>query len=380
QAPLMRALALLLLAACFDPNLGDEPFRCGPGSSCPPGYQCRGSDQVCAKPGAPDASPSCAPVGSAVCTGDTLDGWDGSGHIVHTTCAAGCNATATPNACYILAPQNLLNSACDATASDTVMYSGTLDTTDCAAAGGRASPQSGTAPELCVFKAATIVFPVGTKLRITGTRPAVFVATNTLELDGQIDVAGHRGVGGAGALAARPLGGNGANGGDNQIFGGGGAGHAPPGGAGGASPTLHSAGMAYGPSDNQSPLLPGSFGGAGGMPCATPGCSAGANGGGGGGALQLVGCQKLVVGAGAVVNAGGGGGDGGVATNAGVAAGGGDGGGSGGTILIEAPVISIPGQAVLAANGGAGGGGPLATGARGPRQGGPASRRSPQRR
>jgi hypothetical protein len=38
----MRALVLMVLAlaACFNPDLGDEPFLCGDGNACPPGYHC----------------------------------------------------------------------------------------------------------------------------------------------------------------------------------------------------------------------------------------------------------------------------------------------------------------------------------------------------
>src|SRR5262249_62042261 len=135
-----------------------------------------------------------------------------------------------------LAPQNLLNSACDRTTTASMSFSGNLDTTDCSGAGGKPSPQSGDAPEICVFRFSDITFPAGAKVRITGTRPAAFVATGTLEIDGEIDVAGHRGAGGAGALAIRQLGGNGANGGDNQLYGGGRAGATAAGGARRPSP------------------------------------------------------------------------------------------------------------------------------------------------
>src|SRR5215468_4971517 len=44
----MRALMVgtLALAACFNPKLGNEPFRCGAGGDCPPGYHCDERD-VC---------------------------------------------------------------------------------------------------------------------------------------------------------------------------------------------------------------------------------------------------------------------------------------------------------------------------------------------
>src|SRR5262249_41164876 len=59
----MRRLAAvcLALAACFGPNLSDQPFRCGQNHECPPDYTCDLATGFCAKsPGAH----SDAPIGS----------------------------------------------------------------------------------------------------------------------------------------------------------------------------------------------------------------------------------------------------------------------------------------------------------------------------
>jgi hypothetical protein len=58
--------AMVALAGCFRPSLGDQPFRCGDGDACPPGYGCRAG--VCLRDGAeppgPDAGPGDASQGS----------------------------------------------------------------------------------------------------------------------------------------------------------------------------------------------------------------------------------------------------------------------------------------------------------------------------
>jgi hypothetical protein len=112
----MRALPLLaLVAACFNPNLGDTPFKCGASPDvCPPGYTCRTSDDVCVLPGSsggPDSPTGCTP-NTATCSGDLLTGCDGSGQTFQTTCVAGCDSAVSPNACYVLATQNLPSGAC----------------------------------------------------------------------------------------------------------------------------------------------------------------------------------------------------------------------------------------------------------------------------
>jgi hypothetical protein len=43
---------VLGLVACFDPQLGDSPFACGPDQACPPGYACRDGTCTTAQPSA----------------------------------------------------------------------------------------------------------------------------------------------------------------------------------------------------------------------------------------------------------------------------------------------------------------------------------------
>src|SRR5262249_52378202 len=40
EGRLTRAAALVLLAGCFNPDLGSTPFKCGNGGEGPPGYDC----------------------------------------------------------------------------------------------------------------------------------------------------------------------------------------------------------------------------------------------------------------------------------------------------------------------------------------------------
>ena len=62
----LPALALPGLMACFDPELPNVMFECGPGDDCPDGYECR-SDGCCHKEGSPaDEHGYCAEPDAAV--------------------------------------------------------------------------------------------------------------------------------------------------------------------------------------------------------------------------------------------------------------------------------------------------------------------------
>jgi len=56
---LVAAMALALLAACYDPNLRSGEIDCAADGRCPPGFQCA-PDRRCWKPG--DADVGRAPV------------------------------------------------------------------------------------------------------------------------------------------------------------------------------------------------------------------------------------------------------------------------------------------------------------------------------
>jgi hypothetical protein len=56
---LLATLGLLLLAACYDPNLRSGEIACATDGRCPPGFQCA-PDRRCWKPG--DADVGRAPV------------------------------------------------------------------------------------------------------------------------------------------------------------------------------------------------------------------------------------------------------------------------------------------------------------------------------
>jgi hypothetical protein len=356
-----RWIVLLSVVGCFDPQLGDRPFACGPRGECPPGYDCAAS--VCsrgaapdarpgtpdarlvdarpgtpdARPGAPDAPGGC--TGPPTCDGDELVTCAG----VRTTCASGCDPGADPPACWILTPSNIRADTCDAPGTGTLhITSGphTISTDDCT--GAVLGQIRG--PDLCVLKYAQIVVDAGAVLSFPGARAPVLVATERMEIDGTIDVSAVGRAGQAGSSADQIEG----RGDDVSTVGGGGGGHALRGGDSGES----SGGA---PIDDlaATPLIPGGWGGGAG--CTNPTCSMGVLGGAGGGAVQLVACGDLVLGDHVAIAAGGGGGSGGISQVLGGT--GGAGGGAGGAILIQANAIALGAHAVLSADGGGGGGG-----------------------
>src|SRR5277367_1569263 len=128
----MRWLPLVaLIPACFNPNLGAQPFACGPEDQCPSGYTC--DDDLCVRPGAvlPDADDSLVDGGETpdafaepdailfacepnqtVCDGDELVTCDGSGVVATTVdCAVGCDPDQL--ACWSLTPSNIDSRVCD---------------------------------------------------------------------------------------------------------------------------------------------------------------------------------------------------------------------------------------------------------------------------
>jgi hypothetical protein len=195
-------------------------------------------------------------------------------------------------------------------------------------------------------------FVVGTDLTISSTisargpRPLVLVATGTITLDGELDVAGKRGNGsippGFTEAACSPF----------TVIPMANAG----GSGGGAGGTLSTKGGDGGDGDGTS-FIGGKALDVGAMPSVLrAGCGgqdgAGGNGtaigGDGGGAVYLVAGTEIAFGSNAMIDASGAGGMGGTATA------GGAGGGTGGMIVLAAPTVTIGTGVQIFANGGGG--------------------------
>jgi hypothetical protein len=329
------------------------------------------------------AACNACPANTTACEGQDSVACDVHGQLAsRTPCVHGCEAATGQCMPVQLMPSNLPADTCAAQAADDLEVTGvtTLNTdTGCS----NVVRQSAGAPEICVVRHRDIHVLVGATLKASGGRALALVATRDLSIEGVLSVAAHAAVAGPGALASGAgvgqdavvvgspgsggpgSGGPGSGGMDAPAnVAGGGAGHAVKGGAGGAvsngcngngcSQPGGAGGMPYG-SEHLVPLQGGSRGGHNSGAAmsgrrATPGA--------GGGALQLVSCADLSLGAQAIVDASGGGGGGGLpGPNDNNPAGAGAGGGSGGAILIEAMRVSVHAGAVVVANGGGGGGG-----------------------
>jgi len=204
-------------------------------------------------------------------------------------------------------------------------------------------------PQLCVIFGTTIDL-IGI-VTVTGTKPLVLVARDTLRVSNTLDVSSRR----------NSITGPGANditcnassvGTGNAMGGGGGAGGSfgGSGGAGGAGATGAAGGVAGEPQPTITVIRGGCTGTRGGDGTLSGDGGLGGNGGGG---IYLISRGSIVIESNAAIYASGAGGGGG--NNATSDRGAGGGGGSGGLIALEAQTITIDG--ILAANGGAGGGG-----------------------
>lgn len=219
------------------------------------------------------------------------------------------------------------------------------------------TPTGGVA--LCVVSGAQITI---TNTRAEGSRPLVIVATETIEITGDLDVSSKRtGNAGAGmsttACVAATAGENDGGG----AAGGGGGGFGAAGGTAGNGDQNNNGGAAgnatggTGGAMSLSTFIRGGCKGANGG--STNGGNNGSNdgtnfgaGSNGGGAVYLIANTSITVATNGTITASGGGGAGGKQTS-----GGGGGGGSGGLVGLDAPTITVMGE--IAANGGAGGGG-----------------------
>lgn len=300
--------------------------------------------------GTADAA-SCTPSTTA-CQGDNLVSCDASGVATVTPCLLGCNPTPTPE-CRVLSPTNLLASTCETAGggsltlgtSETLLIDTSLDALP--ARRDRCNfikSQPGGAPEICIVKFDNVTIPAGAKLSASGNRVLAIVATGRMNIGGTIDVGAEAATDGPGGATSAAAG----EAGSSDQDGGGGGGNGFGGGSGARGDRADGPKGGRMIEDNTlSPLRPGGRGGSNGATLV----NLVALGGGAGGGLQLVSCGELLIGQGAVIDAGGGRGQGGRALT-GLSSGGG-GGGSGGNILIEAARVTISGTVV--ANGGGGG-------------------------
>ena len=199
--------------------------------------------------------------------------------------------------------------------------------------------KGGSTPSVCAIYATSITIDANVTLSATGGKPLVLIATQSIDLEGVLDVASH--IGGATGPASpnpscqagtNPKNAGGGQGGSYETSGaGGGDEDGAAGTAGAAGATVSIAKLAGG--------CPGANGGGGGA-------------GGAGGGVVLISTPSLTIGTGGAIDASG-------AAGHGAAAGrhGGGGAGSGGLIAINAAIITMNGNAQIFANGSNGGGG-----------------------
>ncbi len=407
-----RALAVALavgVGGCFNPDLGDTPFRCGQGEDCPPGYRCA-NDNLCHKnggadapitsvdaprvPDAPRPDARIIPLDAGMtCQTNTFQRCqdvstalfcDGTGmNLVAVGCEAGCDMSHMQ--CNHCQPSTTLCSGDDlVTCSSGGMVVGTQHCV--------AGCDLGITPNACF-----VVAPPGFEdaCRSAGGSDFTAVGDNTtFDTDacnggkvvtqgpgpdicafkfndvlvpagtnvrwvgsrvpvviatGTAEVAGRLFVNGRTALpgpgAAGYASGNGAS--SSDADGAGGGGHATKGGDGGPMMGADHVVPAGGPAypSTNDGFL---------LPGGAGGAGGSALGGGGGGALGLIACGVLTLDATAVIDAGGGGGPGAALVPTVT---GGSGGGAGGTIRIDAAQVVFTSGTAIVSNGGGGGGG-----------------------
>lgn len=242
--------------------------------------------------------------------------------------------------------QGILTALCVASPQPMIMLTSAIDTSSdprCR------QVRQDNGPELCVLDANDIV--VSEVVTVTGTRPLVLLATNTIEIANALDVSSRRGIRVGAAAQPACTSGNGTIG---QQGAGGGAGGTfgfvgGTGGAGQSGSANPPAGGTPKPVTPQTGVYGGCSGGDGGLSGAS-GVNMVAKAGAGGGAVYAIAGSQIHITLTGSINASGAGGDGAPAKTSG-----GAGGGAGGFIALDAPMIVIDGS--LYARGGAGGGG-----------------------
>jgi hypothetical protein len=313
---------------------------------------------------------------TVVCRGQESVQCSANGQVATgTPCAHGCDAASGQCNSTRLLPSNLPAATCDGQADDDLDLSGSAELntdTDCS----EVVQQAGGAADICVVRQRDIHVLPGAMIRVTGSLALALVATRTLNIEGSISVAAHAGAAGPGGLVSgaglgRDAVGEGSSMGSAGVdaaanAGGGGGGHGAKGATGGDAPGVCSKDMpcadpgAGGAMYGSEQLVPLQGGARGGRNSAAITSSRQAVPGAGGGAIELVACTDLTIGAQAVVEASGGGGGGGFPGMTDASSdtpGAGAGGGGGGAILIEALRVVVQRGAILVANGGGGGGG-----------------------
>jgi len=196
----------------------------------------------------------------------------------------------------------------------------------------------------CVIAGDSIVVNNGSTVQITGGRPLVLLAVTTIQINGTVDAASHRGTitpGAAGNFGGCDAGTAATNAAGAGGGGAGGSFGAAGGDGGGPGATKGVAGAAQ-PGNTLRGGCKGGDGKEGGGAAATRGI-----GGNGGGVVYLIADGSITVGATGTINASGAGGTNGVISLAG-----GGGGGSGGLIGFDSPTVTNGGA--IFANGGSG--------------------------
>jgi hypothetical protein len=339
--------AVIVLSACYSPNLaGGAPCDLTT-RLCPTGQTCvaSGGGGVCMpdRGGTPDGGTSTSDGGT--CLG---------GHLLGSVCVS----TVPAGPVTLTAVGGPVNSGTVAAGSCTEIVTQT---------GG---------PALCVIAGTSIDIPAAVMVRgfavsanaaATGTNPLVLFATDSITVEGTIDVASHLndtlaggipalGAGARTAVGCAATGLDGATGqpvpgNANHSYGGGGAAGGSFGSLGGAGGSGgNGSNIAHGnpaPGTGMNQLVGGCPGGTGGTGDGGMGAGAGGNGGG---AVYLLAGKSITI-TGKINASGAGGGAGGPGM---FSSGGGGGGGSGGLIGFEAPKVAIMTGAAVYANGGGG--------------------------
>jgi hypothetical protein len=328
----------LAIPACFHPTY-NHPL-CSQDHQCPSGLTCDLLQDVCVEPGGVTIAPDARDIDASSTTSPDAP-----------PDARVCFGTAPFTICLASAPTTPVMLA-SATPVDT-----TTSTMCVATMSGAAS--------YCVIAGTTI--SVDMKLRATGSKPLVLLASDTITVNATIDVASRRGTSpetGAGADPQAPScaagtapgagGGQGAGGAGGSFIGLGGSGGA--GGNGGAGGVT---GAVIATVNQLRGGCPGQDG---------QGGADGGPKGHGGGAVLLIAGIKISVNA-VLISAAGEGGMGGAGNAAGAG-----GAGAGGMIAFDAPMFECSNSALLLATGGGGGqGGDFAAGASGSNGGDPSS-------
>jgi len=313
-------LAAVLAGGCYQPRVAACQLSCGTGGTCPDGLVCSTTGDSCVV----HAEDVCgAPLGPDAPIVPTVD--VNPGCTFHPSNVDACTLGLDKETTVLTV-----------TTPSMTITTGDPQTVPPLLGGMTATVINPGAEEIVVFAFGHIIVPPNTTLVVQGARPLILLASETIEVDGDILVS---------PMTRTPGGCHAGIAGGNSVGGGGGGGFGEGGGPGGPLQNTTAAGGG-GPSGMPT-LIPLRGGCPGGTGATTMGTTPG-GAGLGGGALQLSTAGTLTV-VGQIAAPGNGG-----AGNA-MNGGGAGGGGSGGAILLEGRTISVISAAALCANGGAGG-------------------------